>query len=237
MSEGAGLYQQCADELSEMVERPFEMLAPLATAFAGIVASHAQKPGGSDLAALDLVADALLEQHAQIFGCGVLVQPGTLSDHEHFLQWRQRQPDGSFAHLLLEVGLDHDDPYDYPQMEWFRVPCQEGRPMVAGPYFDYRGNERYTLTLAIPVRVEDRFIGVAGCDVVVSQLESDVLPILRRIPARAALLNHERRVVTANAPSLLTGERVPLEEYQAGERFPVAGDQGWCLAVLPWPSR
>jgi hypothetical protein len=227
-------YAAYADDLSAIVEHPFTALAPLAAAFADVITV-----GGTSAALMPLrdVADAVLDDAAEVYGAGVVVTPGVLADEERFLQWRQRQPDGSLDDLLLEVDARGDDPYDYPEMEWFRVPATEGRRMVSGPYFDYLGNERYTLTYAVPVLVSGAFVGIAGCDVIIAQLERSLLPVLRQIPARAALLNHERRVVTANAPSLVTGERVALEELEAGQRFPVTADQGWSLVVLPWPAR
>jgi hypothetical protein len=117
-------------------------------------------------------------------------------------------------------------------MEWFRVPRDEARRMVGGPYFDYRGADRFALTFAIPVAVDGVFAGVAGADVALAHLEAELLPVLRRVPSRAALLNHERRVVTANTPYFVTGARVRLDDPAASVQvLPVLPDLGWNLVL------
>ncbi len=222
-------YQECADELSELIQRTFRELEALVRPYAQLLA--AGPPNSADLRRLDAAIDELLTADHDLLGAGVVVQPGFLADHERYLQWRQRQPDGGLAPLVLDVDSTGDDPYDYPDMEWFRIPQQEDRRMVSGPYFDYLGSERCALTYAVPVVVDGQFRGIAGADQLVSQLEATVLPVLRRIPTRAALLNHERRVVTANTPSLVTGERLPMPVFEQAEKWPVAGDQQWWLVV------
>lgn len=86
--------------------------------------------------------------------------------------------------------------------------------------------------------VEGVFAGVAGADVALAHLESELLPVLRRITSRAALLNHERRVVTANTPHFATGSRVRLEADGGGSLpgvvlVPVVPDLGWTLVLTP----
>lgn len=233
-SESADLYESCAQALSELVERTFTLIAPLQTSFAGIV-DAAEGAASNALTQVDEEIDEVLAYAPGLLGAGVAVRPGTLQDVDRFLEWRQRQSDGSTAPLILELAEDADDPYDYPNMEWFRVPADEGRRMVSGPYFDYRGNDRCTLTFASPVVVDGRFLGIAGADQTVTDLERDALPLLRKIPAPAALLNHERRVVTANTPELMTGQRVPAPDVDAAETVQVAGDLGWTLAVFESP--
>lgn len=227
------LYKDCASSLTAIVEGTFGAIDTLSRSFADIVGdAHSGSISTTDLGALDERIDAVLSVHAGLLGMGVVVCPGVLDDAERFLQWRQRQDDGSLAPLILDVGNDVEDPYDYPEMEWFRVPADEGRRMVGGPYFDYRGNERYTLTYAEPVIRDGVFWGIAGADQTVAELESQVLPVLRRIPVRAGLLNHERRVVTANSPLLATGQKVSKAEVEAAEQFVVVEDLGWTLVVI-----
>ena len=56
--------------------------------------------------------------------------------------------------------------------------------------------------------------------------------MLRRVPSRAALLNHERRVVTANTPYFVTGARVRLDDPAASVQvLPVLPDLGWNLVL------
>ena len=232
-SDSEVLYQSCADALSALVEQPFEAVASLGSSFAGIVnGTESHEIAAGDLSGVDAEIDGVLAAVPGLLGAGVVVRPGFLQDANRFLEWRQRQGDGSVAPLILELSDDADDPYDYPNMEWFRVPADEGRRMVGGPYFDYRGNERCTLTFAVPVVVDGQFLGVVGADQTVTDLESSVLPVLRKIPVPAALLNHERRVVTANTPELVTGQRVPATQIEACVSLPVGTDLGWSLVIL-----
>jgi len=101
--------------------------------------------------------------------------------------------------------------------------------MVGGPYFDYRGAERFALTFARPVVVAGAFVGVAGADVPLASLEAELLPVLRRVGTRAVLLNHESRVVTANTPHYATGSRVRPDD--AAVVVPVVADLSWSLLV------
>jgi len=109
--------------------------------------------------------------------------------------------------------------------------------MIGGPYFDYRGTDRYAVTLAVPVLADGRFVGVAGADIPLSHLEADILPSLRHLTRRAALINHERRVVTANTPHFVTGARLQPDELAAAiQVIDVVADLGWKLVVSAPPT-
>ena len=231
---------QAALELAAPVERVFDELAPVAAAFASIasVASRTGRVTSDDLLGVRPLAESALTGDTLLVGAGIVLEPGYLSDRDRHLEWRQLSPDGTPEALLLDIDPSSDDPYDYPEMEWFRVPHDEGRRMVGGPYFDYRGADRFALTFALPVVVDGVFAGVAGADVALAHLEAELLPVLRRIPSRAALVNHERRVVTANTPHFATGARVRLEA-EGGAALPelvvvpVVPDLGWTLVLTP----
>lgn len=233
-ADGAGLAPVAA-ELAAAVERVFAELDPVASMFARIVAgarAAGRLPVVGDLEPVRAVADAVLDGDALLVGAGVVLEPGLLADADRYLEWRQRGADGRHRPLLLDVDPASEDPYDYPEMEWFRVPRHEGRRMVGGPYFDYRGADRFALTFARPVVVEGVFAGVAGADVPLAALEADLLPVLRRVPTRAALVNHENRVVTANTPSYATGSRVrPGDGGVPLDVVPVLPDLPWTLLV------
>jgi hypothetical protein len=223
-------------ELAAPVERVFAEIGALSDALARQVAACAadDRPvTTADLHGLRAVADAILGGDGLPVGAGVVLDPGFLADAERYLEWRQRGRDGRPRPLVLDVDPGSEDPYDYPEMEWFRVPHDEGRRMVGGPYFDFRGAERCALTFAVPVSVDGRFVGVAGADIPLSQLEAELLPVLRRIPQRAALVNHESRVVTANTPHLATGSRVRPESLAGPVTVvDVVVDLPWRLLVM-----
>ena len=226
-----------AEELAAPVERVFAEIAVIAQDLADVataVEGRGRRVRAADLAVITPVADGTLTSDGSLVGAGVVMNPGYLEDAERYLEWRQLGRDGRPKPLLLDVDPDSDDPYDYWEMEWFRVPRDEGRRMVGGPYFDYRGTDRFGLTFAVPVRVGGRFVGVAGADVPLAELESELLPVLRRLHQRAALVNHENRVVTANTPHYSTGARVhhPIGDPPT-DVVPVVEDLGWSLLLTP----
>lgn len=226
-----------AEELAAPVERVFAEIAVIAQALTDVVTAvegRGRRVRAGDLASITPVADGTLTSDGSLVGAGVVMNPGYLEDAERYLEWRQLSRDGRPRPLLLDIDPASDDPYDYWEMEWFRVPRDEGRRMVGGPYFDYRGADRFGLTFAVPVRSAGGFVGVAGADVPLAELESELLPVLRRLHQRAALVNHENRVVTANTPHFSTGARV---HHAIGDPptdvVPVVEDLGWSLLLTP----
>jgi hypothetical protein len=222
--------------LREPVERVFAELAPIGDALAVVVAevrASGRRPRVADLLMVRPEAERTITGDTLLVGAGVVIAPGVLEDADRHLEWRQHGSDGRPVALLLDVDPASDDPYDYPEMEWFRIPRDEGRRMVGGPYFDYRGAERYALTVAVPVVVDGEFVGVAGADVPLAHLESELLPVLRRLPLRSALVNHEQRVVTANTPHFVTGARVRVDPESGARRVPVVADLPWDLVLVP----
>ncbi|MFE2103280.1 hypothetical protein ACFW9W_40985, partial [Streptomyces sp. NPDC059468] len=61
------------------------------------------------------------------------------------------------------------------------------------------------LTLSAPVENEGRFAGVAAADVYLRHFEAAVLPLLRRLPRRAHLVNARGRVAASADPAHLAG--------------------------------
>lgn len=226
---------RCAVELADPIERLFALVTGVGAAMATVC--ETAFAAGDPLTSRDLdvlsspILSALASDRLPV-GIGVVVDPGLLIDETHYLEWLQRDTSGTPVPLLLDLDPASDDRYDYPEMEWFRVPKEERRRMVGGPYFDYRGTDRYALTLAVPVLADGRFVGVAGADIPLSHIEAEVLPALRRLGARAALINHERRVVTANTPHFVTGARLQPEELASAiQVIDVVADLGWKLVV------
>jgi len=225
--------QQIVLELAEPIERVFAEIRILATVTADVlngIVSGGRRPESTDLGVLASVAEGTITRYTLLGGAGVVMNPGFLGDVQCYLEWRQLGRDGRPRALVLDVDPDSADPYDYWEMEWFRIPRDDARRMVGGPYFDYRGADRFGLTFAVPVEVSGEFVGIAGADVPLAQLEPELLPILRRLPRRAALINHENRVITANTPHYAIGARVKVTE---GVCHDVVSDLGWKLILIP----
>ncbi|BBY57262.1 cache domain-containing protein [Mycolicibacterium sarraceniae] len=175
----------------------------------------------------DLVADEPLA-----WGMGFIAAPLIVDGLERYLVWWQRQ-NTRVARLRLNFDPTSVDVYDYLQMDWFQLP-QRGQARVAyGPYVDYSGSDMYTVTAAVPVVADGVFLGVAGADLVVGEIERRLLEVLHGATADAVIINTERRVVAANTPRWIVGSRLPTMP-QAGDFREVAElplGIGWVLAL------
>jgi len=174
----------------------------------------------ADLAPLRARIHALLESDpVAIYGTGVVFAPDVLEDAPRWLEWWWRPVDRP---VPLETVLDPGDSryYDYEQAIWFAAPRDTGERWVAGPFVDYSGTDRHIFNLALPLRDEAGFLGVAGIDVTASRMEELAAPGLRAVPGDAALLNRNGRVIASNTIRWLPGticDAVAAEELDAGD--------------------
>jgi len=163
----------------------------------------------ADLGEIDAIAIAMLgEVDGIIPGAGFIAAPQTLSDAPRWLQWWMQGRNGSPQRLVAELDPSRDRFYDYTELPWFAVPARTGRRHVTGPYVDYVCSDEYALTFTEPIFDDGVFVGVAGADVFVNRYETLTLPPLRSLPAAAALVNAQGRVIVSNTARLLTGSLV-----------------------------
>ena len=203
-------YRLTSTRISGVIERVFAELTPLHRGLRDWwIDSRAddRQPVAANLSILRPLMDAVIGSDGSVVGAGVVIAPGLLSDSERCLDWRQLGPDERPRALILDVDPASEDPYDYTDMEWFRVPRDSDRRMAGGPYFDFRGAGRFTMTFAVPVRIDGTFIGVAGADVPLTALESELLPLLLALDTPSSLVSHEDRVVVSSDPRWATGQR------------------------------
>ncbi|MGK2854410.1 MAG: hypothetical protein ACSLE3_10000, partial [Microbacteriaceae bacterium] len=86
----------------------------------------------------------------------------------------------------------------------------------------------------IPVIADGTFLGVAGADLVVGDVERRLIEVLRHSDEDAVVVNTERRVIAANTPRWLVGSRldaVPMigETYADVAELPLG--TGWSVAI------
>jgi hypothetical protein len=182
-------------------------------------------------------------------GAGIVAAPDVVAGKHRHLEWWQRTASGeggagqggeSFARIRLNLDPESIDLYDYLDMDWFTVPGRERRRYVYGPYVDFSGADRYVLTMTVPVADGPEFLGVAGVDLRMSHLEPELLAVLRAVPAAAALVTSERRVVAANTPHWISGTRLDQLPAPGDRAFDdrafdavtaIGADSGWLLAA------
>ncbi len=98
--------------------------------------------------------------------------------------------------------------YDFVTHRWFADVISSGKPAIQGPYLDYAGLDQYIMTSMVPLSLSGVVIGTAGCDTEIRALETVMMPILRQIPADAALLSELDRIVVGNSGRFVVGNRV-----------------------------
>ncbi|MGR6968483.1 cache domain-containing protein [Streptomyces cynarae] len=185
------------------------------TALLTRIGARGRRPATADLAALRPGLHLHLARQELVSGVGFVAAPGLLTDVPAWLEWWQTRADGSVRPLLLDLDPRQSAYSDYTHWDWFALPRDTGRRAVAGPYVDYLCSDEYSLTLSAPVHVEGRFAGVAAADVYLRHFEAAVMPLLRRLPAPAHLVNARGRVAASADPAHLVGSLTKGPDFGA----------------------
>lgn len=160
-----------------------------------------------------LVRPELADNPDQVIGAGFVATPGILSDSPWHLAWWlgerntfEASPGGPSIRRLLTVDDPTADGFrDYTTLEWWRVPAETGHTHITGPYVDYLCTDDYTMTLTVPVYLDDDLIGMMGADQYVTDIERRLMPVLRSTGLLLTLVNSTGRVVLSTDPSTATG--------------------------------
>ncbi|MGW3118838.1 cache domain-containing protein [Streptomyces sp. NPDC001107] len=179
------------------------------------VAAEGRRPATVDLAALRPGLHLRLSQGELVSGVGFVAAPGLLTDVPAWLEWWQSGSEGDVRPLLLDLDPEQSAYADYTHWDWFALPRDTGERAVAGPYVDYLCSDEYSLTLSAPVRMEGRFAGVAAADVYLRHFEAAVMPMLRRLPGPAHLVNARGRVTASADPAHLAGSLTKGPDFAA----------------------
>lgn len=179
---------------------------------------------------------AWLAEDEAACGYGFVAAPGVVEGRPRYLCWFQRNG-SDVRRLLLNLDLDDVNLYDYLDMDWYARAAEQRRPAVHGPWVDYTGSGQFVLTCAIPVLHGVRFLGVAGGDLFMTRIESELLPALQDVDGEVVLVNADRQAVISNSARWIPGDRLPADPLESPERFAavasVVEGSGWSLAVLP----
>lgn len=246
-NELAGLNElaAAAGRVRAAVEEMFRRIAPIGAAFAA--QRRACLAAGTELTPdrLTGVREIIWRQLGLLpaaDGAGVVAAPGVVGGRQRHLEWWQRGASGEngadgYARIRLNLDPESVDLYDYLDMDWFTVPREQGRRYVYGPFIDFSGADRSILAMTIPIPdlADGEFLGVAGADIRMSQLEPALLAILRGLAAPVVLVTAERRVVAANTPRWIPGTRLDRLPRAGHDEFTavtaLGADSGWLLAA------
>lgn len=236
------LARRLADEASQTLERIYDLLDRIAEE---VLRSRPRRAALTEahFGGLQRQLAALLEDERGVWGMGFIAAPFVVEGRERYLAWWQRHND-RVARLRLNFDPTSIDVYDYLQMDWYQLASRGQRRVAYGPYVDYSGSDMYTITATVPVVADDTFLGIAGADLVVGEVERALLEVLRQTAEDAVVVNTERRVIAANTPRWFVGSRLPAMPAVGPEAEPTAFREvaelplgtGWVLAVA-WPDQ
>ena len=155
--------------------------------------------------------------------CSHCVRPtsaGLFFDQPRWIEWWRWEHDRPEQ---TEFQLDPEslDYYDYTRADWFLIPHRADHRSIVGPYVDFWGVNHYILTLTTPVLVGRRFVGVAGADLRVDEVERRLYRALRGMDGDLVLVNEANRVVGSKSARWLAGS--VLRGHAVRERVPVPG--------------
>ncbi|MGU3499415.1 cache domain-containing protein [Mycobacterium sp. C31M] len=224
--------QELAAEASRAVEPVYDLLGRVAQEVLRSRPPRAALTEAHFSGLQRLLADLLAEEHG-VWGMGFVAAPFVVDGRERYMAWWQRHSE-RVARLRLNFDPNSIDVYDYLQMDWYQL-AQRGQLRVAyGPYVDYSGSDMYTITATIPVIADGTFLGVAGADLVVGDIERRLIEVLRHTDSDAVVVNSERRVIAANTPRWLVGSRlkaVPATDDTFAQVADLPLGLGWALAI------
>lgn len=160
------------------------------------------------LTGLDELSWNFLTNNPFAVGAGTFFAADLVEGDGRHPEWWSRNPSGTIGRLKFDLSPSSDRYYDYRKLPFFSTAASTGEQTVWGPYIDYLGTEEYVLTFTAPFYIHGNFMGVAGCDIRLRDLEPLIMPDLRLIRGNAALINASDHVILGNSGMYLVGERI-----------------------------
>lgn len=192
-------------------------------------------PNCGDLETLQPLLERLLESHrGLVAGAGFVAEPGVLCDAQQWLEWRMGRR-GAFSRLEVTLDSTALSHYDYLHAAWFERPRSGAALTLTGPYVDLGGVNQYIVTLTIPITRGDRFLGVAGADVLVDRVEGVLRQLTRAMGRGAIVLTEEGRILASSVPRQHPGALVRGVDLSVGSgQVAAPGLLAYRCGSLPW---
>ena len=135
----------------------------------------------------------------------MVLAPGLLMDAGRWIDWWALDDTGAIGPAVFDFDEDSLDFYDYTCADWYLAPRDGTQRSLVGPYVDFNGLNDYIVTATIPVTVGGRFVGVAGADLSVDELERRLNIANRRVRAELVVLNASGRIVASTSVRHVAG--------------------------------
>jgi hypothetical protein len=217
---------QLAEDVVRFCEERFTDVSSIARL--AMPTLSATTPRRSGLSIEQHCLELLAATDPPLAGAGVVVAPYVLSDEPYWLEWWLAGPDDAPAaatRLAADVNPDSVAFRDYTALAWFEEPRRTGQRGITGPYVDYLCTDQYTLTFTSPLTSDDRFLGVAGVDVLARWFEQHLFVLVdgrSELDEGCVVVNRSGRVVACPSGAWVTGD---LIHDLAADRLPAGGWQ------------
>jgi DNA-binding FadR family transcriptional regulator len=220
-------------EIRSTLDEVFSSIDNLIEAFHALHSRMNKAPASHDLHHLDDAVRSLIERDDMTEGAGFIFAPGYIDGLDRYIEWLHRA-DERITRLRFNLDTDSVHFYDYLQMDWYTLARERNSRSVYGPFLDFAGADYYVVTLTAPLTHDGEFVGVAGADLRMAELERRLMAIVDTSVDDTVLVNSERAVLAANTPRWVAGSRLP-EVPRAGangfvEVQQVSEASGWLLA-------
>src|SRR4051794_14515562 len=219
-------HESLAQDVTSFCERRFGDVDSIATLATPTLS--AEEPHRSELAIEQHCLQLLGGTDPPLAGAGVVVAPYVLSDEPYWLEWWLAGPGDAWAdatRLAADVNPASVTFRDYTALAWFEEPRRTGQRGITGPYVDYLCTDQYTLTFTAPLTSGDRFLGVAGVDVLARWFEQHLFVLIDardELDEGCVVINRTGRVVACPSGTWVTGDLIP---ELAADRLPTAAWQ------------
>ena len=137
-----------------------------------------------------------------------------LTEDPYWIEWwlAGSDEDPTATHrLAIDLNPDSVSFRDYTTLSWFEEPQRTGKRAITGPYVDYLCTDSYTLTFTAPMVAADRFLGVAGVDVLARWFEQHLFSVLDacgQLDDGCVVVNRAGRVVACPGGDWVTGDLI-----------------------------
>ncbi len=219
-----------SSEIRRIADRTVGMLVRISDAI-----SEAGPPtprlAGLKAAVARSVLPELVEAEELVHGVGFMAEHRLLPEAPYWVQWWQRDADGTFdTDYSHQLDPAQDSFYNYIGQDYITQPRAHREPHAMGPYVDYGGVDDYLVTVSVPIVRDGTFLGVMCADIRVAGLERTLSPWLAAEAGVCIVLNQDSRVLLSNSVTHNVGDVVTDD---AGLDVTSVGRFGWTIARGP----
>lgn len=203
----SGYARPVIDALSAMIDDVFAQVRSVHDRLAECFVIFADDPlTRRDVASIQPLLKAELRAGAPLLrGTGVALAPALLMDAQLWIDWWVIDSAGTVSATVFDFDPRSLDFYDYTTAEWYLAPRRGEDRSLVGPYVDFSGLNDYIVTATTPVSVDGRFVGVAGADLRVDEIERRLYTANRHFGGELVVVNSSERIVASTSTRYIVG--------------------------------